>query len=154
MSDIDIKPFEEGTKNCLDRLNLKNMKSALVKGANVITKEAKSQVKKKVGSSTTHYTKPNKKGKIRTYSINTGIKSTQYKKGSTYSNEAVAASHIMGDFRLKFFENGTSVRKTKSGATRGKISNGKFKFFETSTASKEQEAYDVIEKELNKLIVL
>ena len=29
--------------------------------------------------------------------------------------------HIMGDYRLKFFEKGTKLRKTKKGAERGLI---------------------------------
>lgn len=154
MSEINIKPFNEGVQKCLDNLNVKNMKSILLKGANIITKEAKQIAKRKIKSSTLHYYVTKKSNKAKSYSIDSGIKSTKYKKSSNYSNEAVAASHIMGDFRLKFFEKGTDARFTKDGKRRGSISSTKYRFFSTATTNKEEAAYDVIEQELNKLIVL
>lgn len=76
------------------------MKTALRKSAQILVKKAKANLKQIVKNSTK---KSAKYGK----SLQSGIKSKVNKEGTE------AKVHIMGDFRLKFFEAGTKDRYTK-----------------------------------------
>lgn len=60
------------------------------------------------------------KSNLRATPINSGnlTKGIKMKTDKAYGEVIV---HIMGDYRLKFFEKGTKLRKTKKGAIRGLI---------------------------------
>lgn len=78
----------------------KAMKTALRKSAQILVKRTKANLKQIVKNST------KKSAKYGT-SLQSGIKSKVNKDGTE------AKVHIMGDFRLKFFEKGTKDRYTK-----------------------------------------
>lgn len=151
MSNIDISPFEKKVKEIENSLSIANMKKALMKGANVLKRQAVANLKRKVGHSATRY-HITKGGKMKLYSIEKGVRATKYKKSRDEANMAVVATHIMGDFRLKFFEMGTKERIRKDGRRTGSIQKGKFVFFDTAVSTKTDEAYKVIRKELEKLL--
>lgn len=151
MSNINTTPFQQRLTQIQDRLNLNRMKQVLMKGANIIKKDAQMRVKKKIGSSGLHHYS-NRKGQIRFYSIDRGVRATPYRKNKTYSNDAVVATHIMGDYRLKFFEMGTKIRSTKQGYDRGRIKKERFHFFDVSVRSKSRAAYNAIRNEFEKMI--
>ena len=80
----------------------KTFKKATLKAAQALTQETKSEFKKAVGAVANHRNYWNGK------TLQSGIK---YRS----ANSSTYKVHIMGDFRLKFFESGTNVRKTKKG---------------------------------------
>lgn len=119
-------------------------RTALKKGTNILVKEARKQLKRSVKKSTS-------KNWWNGKTLASGIK-------SSINREVTEGKvHIMGDFRLKFFEMGTRNRKT-SGANRafvrgseprwrqhkpsqrGRISAKKFFF--TARSNKEKEISD------------
>ena len=59
--------------------------------------------------------------------------------------------HIMGDYRLKWFEKGTKKRKTKKGYNRGKIEEERF--FDKARTAKESEVFDGLETDIKKEIL-
>lgn len=59
--------------------------------------------------------------------------------------------HIMGDYRLKWFEKGTKKRKTKKGYNRGKIEEERF--FDKARTAKESEVFDGLENDIKKEIL-
>ena len=94
-------------------LNSKNQKKvhrlALAKALNILVKEARSTLKGVIRKSI--YSKSKKTGK----SLASGIK---YKINKDATEGKV---HILGDFRLKFFELGTKERYRKRGGKTGSI---------------------------------
>ena len=78
----------------------KAMKTALRKAAQILIKKTKSNLKNIVKNSTKKSTKYGK-------ALQSGIKAKVNKDGTE------AKVHIMGDFRLKFFETGTKDRYTR-----------------------------------------
>ena len=56
--------------------------------------------------------------------------------------------HIMRNYKLRFFENGTVLRTTKKGANRGSLSARKF--FATANSSVSSQMEQTINDELNK----
>lgn len=150
MSNLNADPLYQKLREITDKHNLKTMKRILLKGARVLQKEAQKEAKLKIGSSGIRA--GFRKGKIKLYSIDKGIKITPYKKQSNLSNEAVAATHILGDFRLKYFEMGTKERRTKTtNRSTGRIQKSKYNFFSSAISRKTTEAYNVIKKEFESL---
>ncbi|WP_042367543.1 hypothetical protein [Bacteroides neonati] len=108
-------------------------KSALRKAANILTKETKSQLRTHIGS------KVNSRNRWNGKTLASGIK-------VSVDREATAAKvHILGDFRLKFFETGTSNRTLRrNGANRGSMSANHF--FRDAKQAKEQEIFSNIDR--------
>ena len=84
-------------------------RNALRRAANILVKETRNQLKSKLGR------KANSRNWWHGKTLASGIKSNADKEGKE------AKVHIMGDFRLKFFEGGTDIRKTKKGYNRGRM---------------------------------
>lgn len=60
----------------------------------------------------------------RGWSSNSSRRTTSLKEGVRYyvaKNDDFAKAHLLGDFRLKFFEMGTDRRETRKGYNRGKM---------------------------------
>lgn len=129
--------------NLNSKKQAKVYRQALKKSAQILVKETKQQLKKSVHKINTKHT--TKSGE--TYSLSRGIKSTVKKDGLQ------AKVHIMGDFRLKFFEMGTKPRylRRKKKAYRGKITP--YKFFYKSQRLKEKEVFDSINKNIKDAIL-
>ncbi|MCQ2978734.1 MAG: hypothetical protein MJ245_02950 [Clostridia bacterium] len=144
MIEVDNKQILKLFANLNTKKQKKVYKNALKKASNIVVKEAKKELKgggiKKLN--TVHTTKTGK-----TYSLLKGIKGLVWKSGEG------ATISILGDFRLKFFELGTKLRKTKRGWNRGYIKA--IHFFSRARQSKEKEVFDNINKllseEINKI---
>lgn len=122
--------------NLFANLNRRNQykayRNALKKGASILVKAAKKELKNKIGS------KIDSKNWWNGKSLGSGIR-------YSINKEVTAAKiHILGDFRLKFFENGTNERNTKKGFNRGSIKNNKYHFFDTAKQSTENEIFSNI----------
>ena len=107
MNDVDtrsvLKMFAE-----LDSKRQKQAhRSALRRGVNILVKEARKSLR-------TAVRKPNSKNWWNGKTLQSGIKSSINKEVTE------GKVHIMGDFRLKFFEMGTKLRKT-SGANKASV---------------------------------
>lgn len=136
-------------------LNSKRQKqahrNALRQATNILVRETKQQLKSKLGR------KANSRNWWNGKPLQSGIKSS--------INKEITESkvHIMGDFRLKFFEMGTKerittgnnkasvrgrtpIRRQRKSASRGKITS--IQFFKTAKQNKENE----IENSLNQLL--
>lgn len=107
---IDDSQVQDLFKRLTSKDQKKAMKSALRKAASILVKKTKSNLKQVVKNS-------NKKSTKYGTSLQSGVKSKVAKNG----NEAEV--HIMGDFRLKFFEKGTKPRETKGYKITGKDSS-------------------------------
>ena len=103
-----------------DALDSKNQtrvfRKALRKSANVLAKATKKSLRQKIGKVASHrnwwYTK----------TLQSGVKVSVDKNKSLFGAEHwFAKVHIMGDFRLKFFEKGTNLRKTEKEYNRGRM---------------------------------
>lgn len=131
------------------RLNSKKQKkvfkATLKKSANILIKETRYQLKKIVGKITNKHYYANKK---KTYSLSKGVATNK-------GNDQSIKVHILGDFRLKFFEKGTKKRYTKSKYGKlhyvGKIT-AKF-FFRTAQRLKEKEVFQSMNKLLSEQIM-
>ena len=108
----NVKIDKSSIDEILKKLNPENrnklMMQALIKGAIVLKKQAESELIK-TGIRCQNVSKTTKKRMI------DGIK---IKKDTAYNDVSV---HIMGDFRLKYFERVTNVRIGKNKASRGSI---------------------------------
>lgn len=130
-------------------------RNALRRAANVLVKETRNQLKAKLGR------KANSKNWWNGKTLVSGIKSNADREGKE------AKVHIMGDFRLKFFEMGTGNRKTsgsnsasvrgktpirrqKKSANRGRINS--MRFFSTAKQNKEKEIFDSLDKLISESI--
>lgn len=135
MIEVDSKDVLKLFSNLRTKNQTKALRSALSTASNILVKETRSQLKasgiKKTNS--IHTTKRGGK-----YSLSRGIRSRVKRDGSD------AKVHIMGDFRLKFFEMGTNSRRTKKGANRGRITSKKF--FEKARTNKEKEIFSNMNK--------
>ena len=146
------------------RLSTKNQrkvsKAALRTAANKVKAQAVKNLQEVIGHSvrkTTTYTRAN--GKTEKRSLAKGVK--------VVSRDAETAKvHIMGDYRLKWFEMGTKTRMTKGvrrkgrkiplrrASNRGKVfkQEGKLGWFARAVKAKEHEAARDIEEALIKHI--
>ena len=115
-------------------------RTALRKSAQVLAREARKQLKRRVKSiNTDHVTK-----KGRHYKLSRGI-------GVSVAKDAKSAKvNIMKDFRLKFFELGTQERfatkwkgrPLKKKASRGRISKDKFQFFKPAQEASRDKVFN------------
>lgn len=145
----DIKVDDKELQKALSSLDSRNhrdaIRKALVKGANIAKKETKKNLK--------HILNPiRKKSKYKNgqdkADINKGILIGS--KGKDPFKDGVSL-HLMGDFRLKFFEMGTDERSTKKGYNRG--SQKKTPFFKPALNSCEEQVFDTIKKEIDVQII-
>jgi HK97 gp10 family phage protein len=124
-------------KDLANLITLTKTNTAFVKGAIIVKKEAVAELKNNVH--------------IRGYSIDS-IKYGLMDKGIKvvkYTKTIGAQVHIMGDFRLRFFEKGTAQRYYK-GQNRGSIKATHF--FKKAQDRSALNAYNQIIQELDKLI--
>ena len=135
--ETDIKPVLNMFKELSYKEQIKTYKSALRKSSNVIAKEAKKNLKSSLGKSASHNGKYGR--------MNKGIKVRVAKSGKS------SKIHIMGDFRLKWFEMGTKERIRKKGGSTGKISP--LYFFKKANDSKKKEAENLLIKNLEEAII-
>lgn len=135
--EVDEKKVMEMFKDLSYKNQIKSYKQALRISARIIQKEAKASLKKEIGKAA------NRKGRYGR--LNSGIKIKVARNGTS------AKVHIMGDFRLKFFELGTEERYLKkNGAYRGKMTATHF--FQNARVAKEKEAEDTLTKNLEQSI--
>lgn len=124
----------------LDRKNQKKVyRDALRKASGILIKQTRSNLKGIIKSSITK--KSSKTGK----SLSSGIKS------SIDRDATQSTVHIMGDFRLKFFEKGTSLRRNRKGYNRGQI-KPKY-FFRAAKGTTEAEVFSSMEKIITESII-
>lgn len=125
---LEITGVDELVKkfsNLSGREQIKARNDALKKGSDILVKAAKQSLRQVTKS----YNRPNWwNGKT----LEQGIKYSKPKKDSD-----TAKVHIMADFRLKFWELGTQLRRTKAGASRGV--HKKHSFFQPTVNSKMSE---------------
>lgn len=114
-------------------------RNTLRKGAMILQKETKSQLKR---TGIKGISKKPKNAKWK--SMISGIKYRVRKNGEE------AKVHIMGEFRLKFFEMGTNIRVTRKGKSRGRIKP--YRYFAKSKESKEREIFDNMNRLLSESI--
>lgn len=106
-------------------------KNALRKAGRILQKETKIQLRSVVGKAINHKNRWNGK------TLGSGVKMKVDKKATE------AKVHIMGDFRLKFFELGTTTRQLrKNGANRGRMKAAHF--FKTAKDKTERIIFDNI----------
>lgn len=142
--EIDVRQVTSMFAELTGRQQRQVYRSALRKGASILTNEAKRQLRQSIGRAASHRNWWNGK------SLVSGIKSNADRNGEQ------AKVHIMGDFRLKFFEMGTRVRRTTGhntasvrgrnpirrqsiAANRGRITA--YHFFRTAKTNKEREIF-------------
>ena len=107
MNDVDTRSVLEMFAELDSRRQKQAHSSALRRGVNILVKEARKSLR-------TAVRKPNSKNWWNGKTLQSGIK-------SSINREVTEGKvHIMGDFRLKFFEMGTKLRKT-SGANRASV---------------------------------
>ena len=106
-------------------------KNALRKAGQILQKETKTQLRSVVGKAINHKNRWNGK------TLGNGVKMKVDKEATE------AKVHIMGDFRLKFFELGTTTRQLrKNGANRGRMKAAHF--FKTAKDKTEHAIFDNI----------
>ena len=107
----NITVDEKQVLNMFAELDIKKQKqvyrTALRRASGILTKQARTNLRPLVKTSISK--KSTKTGKT----LSSGIR-VRLDKEATQSTV-----HIMGDYRLKWFEKGTSLRKTKKGYSRG-----------------------------------
>ena len=135
MIEVDNKKVLNLFANLSSKKQTKVYKQALTKATNILVKETRNELKKGVKNINTVHTSSSGK-----YSLSRGIQRKVWKNGEG------ATVTILGDYRLKFFENGTKIRKTRKGYNRGTIKAQHF-----FDRAKQNKAKD-IQKQLNDLI--
>lgn len=114
-------------------------KNSLRKASRILVSETKKQLKAVIGS------KVNNKNRWNGKTLGSGIR---FKINSEATEGKV---HIMGDFRLKFFEKGTSERYLKKNKSyRGKMTS--HYFFRQAKTNKEKEIFDSMDKLISESI--
>lgn len=111
MSNVSIDDTQvQNLLNALDPNSINQILfTALKKGGQQLTSNTKTQLKRSLGKAASTPNRWNGK------TMESGIR---LKADKDYCEVSV---NILGDFRLKFFEKGTKLRKTKKGANRGAI---------------------------------
>lgn len=149
MSSVNMSVDDADLQRALSSLDSRNHKiairKALIKGANLAKREVKKDLK--------HILNPlRKKSKYKN-----GQDKADITKGITVSGkrndpfEDGVKLHIMGDYRLKFFEMGTNERSTKKGYNRGV--HKKTPFFKPALDSCEEQVFETIGREINTQII-
>ena len=145
-----IKVDDKDVIRALSNLSFKKMnkayKDGMKKSLDPILKQTKVNLR---ASGIRNVNKPyvGKNGK--TYkSMMQGVKSSVYI-GNT--EDSYGKVHIMKEFRLKFFEKGTQIRKTSKGWNRGSISPKWF--FRTAVNQRSKEAIDNLDENIRNSII-
>lgn len=126
--------------NLNGREQKKVYKMALRKASSILVKETKQQLKTVVGR------KINSRNSWNGKTLGSGIKI------SVADDASEAKIHILGDFRLKFFEKGTATRTLRrGGANRGAMRA--HYFFRTAKTNKEQEIFSNIDRLISESII-
>lgn len=110
MIDIDDSQVQALFSRLTSREQDKAFKQTLRKAGNILVKATRNQLKRVVRNSNKRSVKYGK-------SLQSGVKCKLVKENGAN----VAKVHIMGDFRLKFFEKGTTLRRTKGHRITGYI---------------------------------
>lgn len=114
-------------------------RTALKTATNILVREARKNFRKVVK-------KPNSRNKWNGKTFSSGIKSSVNKEATE------GKVHILGDFRLKFFEMGTKERKKrKTGASTGRIEPSYF--FKKAREAKESEISNSMNNIITKSIL-
>lgn len=151
MNNGDIRVDDTQVIKALSRLSWKQMnkayKNGMKKSLDPILKQTKANLR---SSGIKNVNKPyiSKKTGKKYKSMMQGVKSSVYI-GET--DESWGKVHIMSEFRLKFFEKGTSVRHTRKGWNRGSI-KPKW-FFRNAFNQKGQEAVDKLDDNIRESIM-
>lgn len=128
-------------------------RNALKKSARILVNRAKKNLQDETGKAKSKNTniknrwhfKKSKSGKITFQSLQDGIKM------KVDSNAESAKVHIMGDFRLKWFELGTKERYTKKKRYRGSMKATYF--FKKAKESTETEIQNTLQENLRQSIL-
>ena len=143
--EVDARQVTSMFADLTSRQQRQVYRSALRKGAGILATETKRQLRQALGRAASSRNWWNGR------TLAAGVKSNADRNGEE------AKVHIMGDFRLKFFEMGTRVRRTtgsntasvrgrnpirrqRAAANRGNINAAHF--FRTAKANKEREIFD------------
>lgn len=114
-------------------------RTTLRQSGNILARQARVNLKSVVKSKTN--ARSAKTGKT----MNSGVK-------VKVDRDATRATiHIMGDFRLKWFEIGTNIRKTKQGYDRGQMTATHF--FKSAKEQTEARIFSNIDESLKKSII-
>lgn len=170
MSKSGFQVDDTQVKIMFDALTSEEMKkvglSALRKGAVILQKETERRFKSKINIDNRKVTVTKSNGK-------TKEKIRRIAALKVLKKEMAVKVHIMSDFRLKFFEQGTKTRETKGrknlgsfqlrkGGRKYTIRTGKGRrtgsikagwFFKDAKASKEKEIFDSLDSTLSKEII-
>lgn len=148
--EIDSKEVLNLFSNLSSKKQYSVYRKALTDGAKMLQGEGKRQLRAKIGRAASHKNWWNGK------SLQTGIKVSPQR---DVEKDGVKV-HIMGDFRLKFFEMGTSGRHTtgrNSGAVKGHTPSYRIKkphytgsmrrtdFFAKAQSAKEKEIFETMD---------
>lgn len=150
--DIDDSQVQALFSRLTGREQEKALKGALRTAGNLLVKTTRQILKRKVRHSNRRSIRYGK-------SLQSGVKCKLVRE----NNENVAKVHIMGDFRLKFFEKGTANRtthghritgyrdarhlvRTGRGGFRGKIKSSKFHFFDTARRIAERPIFSTLNR--------
>lgn len=148
--DNGVKVDDTQVIKALTRLSFKQMnkvyKEGMKKALDPILKQTKANLRK---SGIRNVNKPyiGKNGK-RYKSMMQGVKSSVYI-GNT--EDSFGKVHIMKEFRLKWFEKGTAIRKTSKGYNRGSI-KPKW-FFRTAVDQRSEEAAKSLDENIRNSII-
>lgn len=142
---VDDADLQRALSSLDSRNHREAVRKALVKGANITKKEAKKELKSCLSPLRKKSKYKNGKDKA---DINKGILVSS--KGKDPFEDGVKI-HIMGDYRLKFFELGTADRSTKKGYSRG--AQYKTPFFKPALDNTEEQVFKTIENEIKVQII-
>lgn len=153
MNNGGITVDDAQVRKALANLDLKSMNRAYKKGLQDALKPLRTQTIRNLRSSGIKNVNRKYVGKGgRTYnSMVGGVKSTIHNTGGRMAEDMYGNVHIMGDFRLKWFEMGTSLRKTRKGGNRGSIR--KYSFFEQAVTQTSGQVTDILDEQLKKAII-
>lgn len=150
MSDrVNISVNDADLQRALSSLDSRNHKiavrKALIKGANLAKREVKKDLKHTLNPlrKKSKYKNGQDKADITKGIVVSGKRNDPFEDG--------VKLHIMGDYRLKFFEKGTDDRSTKRGYNRG--AQRKTPFFKPALDSCEEQVFKTIEREIDTQII-
>lgn len=148
--DTGIKVDDKDVIQALARLSWKQMNKAyregMKKSLDPILKQTRTNLRA-TGIKNVNRPYVGKNGK-RYVSMLQGVKTSVYI-GNT--EDSFGKVHIMKEFRLKWFEKGTQLRKTRKGWNRGSIRP--YWFFRSAVDSKSRESMDSLDKNIRDSII-
>lgn len=151
MADVGIKVDDKQVIKALASLSFKQMNKAyregMKKSLDPILKQTKSNLRT---SGIKGVSKPyiSKKNSRKYPSMLQGVKTSVYI-GNT--EDSYGKVHIMREFRLKWFEKGTQLRKTSKGWNRGSISPKWF--FRNAVTQRQNEAMKTLDENIRNSIL-